>query len=77
MTDWCLNVVRAPIFLYPRRPCRLRSQVALIVLMAHMGCFVPASFCSLPGYNHIFSRIGNEDSMENNASTFLVEASYR
>lgn len=49
------------------------KQVALIVIMAQIGCFVPAQFASIPLKSRVLSRIGTSDDMENNMSTFAVE----
>ena len=48
-------------------------QAALIVLMAQMGCFVPASQARLPVTDRIFTRIGAADNLARGRSTFLVE----
>ncbi len=48
-------------------------QVALIVLMAHMGSFVPASSASIPLTDRIFTRIGASDNLYGGQSTFMVE----
>lgn len=48
-------------------------QVALIVLMAHMGCFVPASYAEIPITDRIFSRIGASDDVTRGVSTFMAE----
>lgn len=48
-------------------------QVALIVLMAHMGSFVPASMASVPLCDRIFTRIGASDNLILDRSTFMVE----
>ena len=48
-------------------------QAALIVLMAQMGCFVPASQARLPVSDRIFTRIGAVDNLARGRSTFLVE----
>lgn len=48
-------------------------QVALIVIMAQMGCNVPAKGCRLGLVDRIFSRIGANDDLVNGASTFMVE----
>lgn len=50
-------------------------QAALIVLMAQMGCFVPARQAKLPITNRIFTRIGAADNLARGRSTFLVEMS--
>ncbi|RLC44346.1 MAG: DNA mismatch repair protein MutS [Candidatus Coatesbacteria bacterium] len=48
-------------------------QVALIVLMAQIGSFVPASKAVLPIVDRIFTRIGASDELSAGRSTFLVE----
>ncbi len=48
-------------------------QVALIVLMAQMGSFVPAAKCRIGVVDKIFTRIGASDSLIKGQSTFMVE----
>jgi len=48
-------------------------QNALIVLMAQIGCFVPASEANLGIVDRIFTRIGTSDNLARGESTFLVE----
>ena len=48
-------------------------QVALIVLMAQMGSFVPASHARIGVVDRIFTRIGASDSLIKGQSTFMVE----
>lgn len=48
-------------------------QTALIVIMAQMGSFVPASEARLPITDRIFTRIGASDNLARGRSTFLVE----
>src|SRR5712671_3448954 len=50
-------------------------QAALIVLMAQIGCFVPARQTKLPIIDRIFTRIGASDNLARGRSTFLVEMS--
>ncbi len=50
-------------------------QVALITLMAHVGCFVPASKAEIPLTDKIFTRIGASDNLISDQSTFMVEMS--
>jgi DNA mismatch repair protein MutS len=50
-------------------------QSALIVLMAQIGCFVPARQAKLPIIDRIFTRIGASDNLARGRSTFLVEMS--
>ncbi|KAI9921240.1 hypothetical protein PsorP6_002121 [Peronosclerospora sorghi] len=46
---------------------------ALITILAHMGCYVPASDAVIPIRDRICTRFGTSDDMEENASTFAVE----
>ena len=48
-------------------------QVALIVLMAHMGGFVPAKSAKIALTDRIFTRIGAQDNLSSGQSTFMVE----
>ncbi|MGE5698617.1 MAG: DNA mismatch repair protein MutS [Deltaproteobacteria bacterium] len=48
-------------------------QVALIVLMAHMGSFVPAEKAEIGVVDRIFTRIGSADDISRGESTFMVE----
>ncbi len=48
-------------------------QVALIVLMAHMGSFVPAESADIALTDRIFTRIGASDDLYGGQSTFMVE----
>lgn len=48
-------------------------QVALIVLMAHMGSFVPARAAKIGRIDRIFTRIGASDDLSAGQSTFMVE----
>ncbi|HEZ5186287.1 TPA: DNA mismatch repair protein MutS [Neisseria meningitidis] len=50
-------------------------QVALIVLLAHTGCFVPADAATIGSIDQIFTRIGASDDLASNRSTFMVEMS--
>ncbi len=48
-------------------------QVALIVLMAQIGCFVPASEAKIGVVDRVFTRIGALDNIMKGQSTFMVE----
>ncbi len=50
-------------------------QVALIVLLAHVGSFVPASYANISITDRIFTRIGASDDLFGGQSTFMVEMS--
>jgi DNA mismatch repair protein MSH4 len=49
------------------------KQVGILTLLAHIGSYVPAAWASFRLTDCIFSRIGTDDDMEHNSSTFLVE----
>ncbi|MDD4555014.1 MAG: DNA mismatch repair protein MutS [Bacteroidales bacterium] len=51
----------------------LLRQTALIVLMAQMGCFVPADRAELGMTDKIFTRVGSSDNISSGESTFMVE----
>ena len=48
-------------------------QTALIVLLAHCGCFVPATLVKIGEIDRIFTRIGASDDLAGGRSTFMVE----
>jgi len=48
-------------------------QVALIALLAQIGCWVPAKTCRLGLVDRIFSRVGASDDLARGNSTFMVE----
>lgn len=50
-------------------------QVALIVIMAHMGSYVPCQHAKIGPVDRIFSRIGSGDDLASGRSTFMVEMS--
>lgn len=50
-------------------------QTALIVLLAHTGCFVPATSAVIGPVDRIFTRIGASDDLTSGRSTFMVEMS--
>ncbi len=51
----------------------IMRQVALIVLMAQMGSFVPAESCVMGLCDRIFTRVGAYDDLSSGQSTFMVE----
>lgn len=48
-------------------------QVAIITLMAHMGCFVPADHAEISIVDRVFTRVGASDDLAFGQSTFMVE----
>lgn len=48
-------------------------QLALTVIMAQMGCFIPAESAEMPIFDQIFTRIGASDDLIAGQSTFMVE----
>ena len=48
-------------------------QLAIIIILAQMGSFVPAKSCKIPIFDKIFTRIGASDDLVSGESTFMVE----
>ncbi|KAK4695847.1 DNA mismatch repair protein MSH4, partial [Lecanoromycetidae sp. Uapishka_2] len=48
-------------------------SLALMAVMAQIGCFVPASYASFPIFHQLFARVSMDDSIEANVSTFAAE----
>lgn len=51
----------------------LLRQTALIVLLAQMGCYVPAEAATIGAVDKIFTRVGASDNISRGESTFMVE----
>jgi DNA mismatch repair protein MSH4 len=51
----------------------LIKQIALITILAQIGCFVPCVSAVLPLRDRLFSRLSSADDLENNMSTFHLE----
>ena len=48
-------------------------QMAITVIMAQIGCFIPASSATMPVFDAIYTRIGASDDLVSGESTFMVE----
>ena len=48
-------------------------QNAIIAIMAHLGCFVPAKSAEIPIIDRVFTRVGASDNLIYDQSTFMVE----
>lgn len=48
-------------------------QLGIIIIMAQIGCFVPAKEANIPIFDKIFTRIGATDDLVSGESTFMVE----
>ena len=48
-------------------------QLAITVIMAQIGCYVPCGECKIPIFDQIFTRIGASDDLVSGESTFMVE----
>ncbi|XP_014552268.1 hypothetical protein COCVIDRAFT_41517 [Bipolaris victoriae FI3] len=48
-------------------------SLALMTIMAQIGCYVPANYASFPILHQLFARVGTDDIIENNVSTFAAE----
>lgn len=49
------------------------KQLMLLAVIAQMGCFVPAEFAAFPIYDRFLTRLGSDDELESNASSFKME----
>ncbi|CAK8673692.1 unnamed protein product [Clavelina lepadiformis] len=49
------------------------KEIALLQIMAQMGCYVPAEFASFRIADQIFSRVGSDDDINTNTSSFMME----
>ena len=70
MSEGEIMIITGPNF--AGKSCYMR-QVALIVIMAQMGCFVPAKSVSMGLVDRVFTRIGASDDLVSGKSTFMVE----
>jgi DNA mismatch repair protein MSH4 len=48
-------------------------SIALMTVMAQIGCYVPAAYASFPLIHQLFARVAMDDSIEANVSTFAAE----
>jgi DNA mismatch repair protein MSH6 len=51
----------------------LLRSMCVLVIMAQLGCYVPAEECRLTPVDRIFSRIGANDNILQHQSTFMME----
>ncbi|KAK2983002.1 hypothetical protein RJ640_012877 [Escallonia rubra] len=49
------------------------QQVCLIIILAQIGCYVPARFATIRVVDRIFTRMGSVENLESNSSTFMTE----
>lgn len=68
-----VNMLRAPSKAQRKQTKTKDAQVALTVIMAQIGSFVPAKFACVRVVDKLFTRIGTSDSIETNSSSFMVE----
>lgn len=75
--DLCMNEETGRLFLITGPNMAGKStvmrQAALLILMAQMGCFLPASHAKVGLVDQIFTRIGASDDLSQGQSTFMVE----
>jgi len=48
-------------------------QIGLCIIMAQIGCFIPANYANIPLFDRVFTRVGASDNLAMGQSTFLVE----
>ena len=70
LQDFEIMIITGPNF--AGKSCYMK-QVALLVIMAQMGCFVPAKSAHIGVVDRVFTRIGAYDDLVSGQSTFMVE----
>lgn len=68
--DICIELITGPNMAGKSTYMR---QVAITVIMAQVGCFVPATEARMPVFDAIYTRIGASDDLVSGESTFMVE----
>ncbi|KAI4377917.1 hypothetical protein MLD38_015473 [Melastoma candidum] len=49
------------------------QQICLIIILAQIGCYVPARYSTIRVVDRMFTRMGSADNLESNSSTFMTE----
>lgn len=70
LQDFEIMIITGPNF--AGKSCYMK-QVALLVIMAQMGCFIPAKSARIGLVDRVFTRIGAYDDLVSGQSTFMVE----
>ncbi|HIH14834.1 MAG: DNA mismatch repair protein MutS [archaeon GW2011_AR17] len=70
LKDFEIMIITGPNF--AGKSCYMK-QVALLVIMAQMGCFIPAKSARIGLVDRVFTRIGAYDDLVSGQSTFMVE----
>lgn len=72
-TFWQLITVSLKSLLFKAGKSTYLKQLCLLQILAQTGSFVPAEFAGFPVLSRIYSRIGHNDDLTSNLSSFAVE----